>query len=91
MTDILYKRIFVLTKKGKVVKGNEFIRKIKKLGRKNNIFVEFIIQRGKGSHGTLYYGEKFTIVRNSKDELKTGTLHGMLNQLGLKLDDLSSL
>jgi mRNA interferase HicA len=73
------------------MKGNELIRKIKKLGRKNNIFVEFVIQRGKGSHGTLFYGEKFTIVRNSKDELKTGTLQAMLNQLGLKLGDLLSL
>lgn len=70
------------------MKGNEFIRKIKKLGRKNNITVQFIKQRGKGSHGTLSYGEKFTIIRNSKDELKTGTLHAMLNQLGLKPDDL---
>jgi hypothetical protein len=29
-----------------------------------------------------------TIVRHTKDELKTGTLHGMLSQLGLTVDDL---
>lgn len=68
--------------------GNEFIRKIKKLGRKNSIEVRFVTQRGKGSHGTLYYGSVFTIVRNPKDELKKGTLHAMLKQLDLTLKDL---
>ena len=68
--------------------GNEFNRKVKKLGRKNDIKVQFVTQRGKGSHGTLYYGSVFTIVRNPKDELKKGTLHAMLSQLGLHLKDL---
>ena len=27
---------------------------------------------GKGSHATLYFGDRLTIVRNPKDELKTG-------------------
>ena len=40
-------------------------------------------KRGKGSHVTLYYGDKRTIVRNPKDELKTGTLGAMIKQLGL--------
>ena len=71
------------------MKGNEFIRKIKKLGRQQGIPVEFVMRRGKGSHGTLFYGERFTIVRNPKDELKTGTLHAMLAQLGLTREDLN--
>ncbi|MBI3301738.1 MAG: type II toxin-antitoxin system HicA family toxin [Deltaproteobacteria bacterium] len=70
------------------MKGSEFIRKVKKLGRRRRVKVEFIAERGKGSHGTLYYGDKRTIVRNPKDELKTGTLHAMLEQLGLTLADL---
>ncbi|WP_407895528.1 type II toxin-antitoxin system HicA family toxin [Scytonema sp. NUACC26] len=45
-------------------------------------------KRGKGSYVTLYFGEKFTIVRNPKDELKTGTLKAMLNQLGLTEDEI---
>ena len=61
---------------------------MKKLGRKNGVVVQFVAQRGKGSHGTLFYGTRFTIVRNLKDELKTGTLHAMLGQLGLHLEDL---
>jgi len=61
------------------------------LGRKNGTYVKFVARRGKGSHGTLFYGEKFTIVRNLKDELKTGTIHAMIEQLGLTLDDLTNL
>ena len=75
----------------KNMRGNEFIRKIKKLGRKNGIYVKFVARRGKGSHGTLFYGEKFTIVRNPKDELKPGTIHAMIEQLGLTIDDLTNL
>jgi len=43
---------------------------------------------GKGSHGTLTLGHRRTIVRNPKDELKTGTYHSMLKQLGLAERDL---
>jgi mRNA interferase HicA len=68
--------------------GNEFIRKVRKLGQKNGITVQFVARRGKGSHGTLIYGSRFTIVRNPKDELKRGTRHAMLDQLGLSFDDL---
>ena len=68
--------------------GNEFMRRIRSLGRQRGIKVEFVPERGKGSHGTLYVGDRLTIVRNPKDELKTGTLHGMLAQLGLTRTDL---
>jgi len=40
------------------------------------------------SHGTLYVNGKLTVVRNLKDELKTGTFHGMLKQLGIEENDL---
>ena len=68
--------------------GHEFMRRVRRLGRKRGVEVAFVPERGKGSHGTLYYGDRLTIVRNPKDELKTGTLHAMLDQLGLKLTDL---
>jgi mRNA interferase HicA len=50
--------------------------------------VELNPERGKGSHGTLYFGTRFAVVRNLKDEMKTGTLHAVLKQLGLRLEDL---
>lgn len=70
------------------MKGGEFVRKIQKLGRKRGIRVEWVAERGKGSHGLLYFGDRMTTVRNLKDELDKGAFHGMLRQLGLIVRDL---
>jgi len=64
------------------------VRRVRKLGRRRGVAVTFRKERGKGSHGTLYFGSRLTVVRNLKDELKKGTLHAMLKQLGLTLEDL---
>lgn len=61
---------------------------MKRLGRKRGVRAVFVAERGQGSHGTLYYGERLTIVPNPKDELKAGTLHAMLVQLGLSRSEL---
>ena len=68
--------------------GNECMRKIRSLGRKRGVKGAFVPERGKESQETLYYGEKLTVVRNPQDELKTGTLHAVLTQLGLTLREL---
>ena len=65
------------------MKGSEFLRRLKKLGKEKGIKVKLIEERGKGSHCTLEYGDHFTIIRNLKDELKTGTYNAMLKQLGI--------
>jgi len=70
------------------VTGNEFIRKLKAYGRKQGVAVTLNASRGKVSHQALYFGSAFTIIRNPKDELKTGTFHGMCSQLGVKPNDL---
>ena len=69
------------------MKGQEFIKRVKKLAKTQGVICSTDKARGKGSHVTLYYGDKLTIVRNPKDELKTGTLHAMLKQLGLSKED----
>ncbi len=58
------------------------------LARKKAIACSWHPDKGKGSHGLLKYGDRRTVVRNPKDELKTGTYHAMLKQLGLKDEDL---
>ena len=68
--------------------GNEFMRKLKAYGKKRGVTVTLNASRGKGSHQTLYFGNAFTIIRNPKDELKTGTFRGMCSQLGIKPSDL---
>jgi mRNA interferase HicA len=70
------------------VKGSEFIRKILWLARERGLPCRLAEKRGKGSHVTLYFGKRMTIVRNPKDELKTGTLHAMCKQLAIKKGDL---
>jgi mRNA interferase HicA len=70
------------------VKGVEFVRKVRRLGKIRGVSVALLAERGKGSHTTLYYGERLTVVGDLKGELKKGTLHAMLTQLGLRLEDL---
>lgn len=70
------------------MKGSEFIKRVSRLGKKQGIEVRVDEKRGKGSHVTLYFGQRFTVLRNPKDELKTGTLSAMLKQLGLKREDI---
>ena len=71
-----------------VMKGNELIKRLRKLAKERGLFFELDAARGKGSHVTLYLRDRFTIVHNPKDELKTGTLHGILKQLGIDLEEL---
>ena len=73
------------------MKGNEFIKRVKKLARKRELYFKVDAKRGKGSQVTLYFGNQRTIVRNPKDELKTGTLNAMLQQLGLTQKDLQDI
>lgn len=70
------------------MKGSEFIRKVKALGRLKGVAVIIDPHRGKGSHQTLYFGSESTVVRNPKDELKTGTFHAMCSQLKIDHNNL---
>lgn len=70
------------------MRGNEFIRMIQKHAKRKGVAFEWRPDRGKGSHGLLIFGDRRTVVRNPKDELKTGTYHGMLKQLGLAEKDI---
>lgn len=73
------------------MKGIDFIRKIKALSKLRGCPCRVDKKRGKGSHVTLYFGNKRTIVRNPKDELKKGTFNAMLKQLGLTLQDIQDI
>lgn len=68
--------------------GNEFERTIRKLGRRRAVLVSFDRGHGKGSHGRLYYGTRFTTLKDRRKEIGPGLLNAMLAQLGLTKDDL---
>ncbi len=62
--------------------GNELIKKLKKLGYNPR----FETRRGKGSHGTLYVGDKKTVLKDRKKEIGQGLLNAMLQNLGIDKD-----
>jgi len=68
--------------------GNEFLRRIKRLGRERNIAVRYDPSPGKGSHGVLYYGGRRTTLKDLRKDISPGLLRDMLVQLGLTRRDL---
>jgi len=64
------------------------VRKVKRLGDRRSISVSFRPERGKGSHGTLHFGERRATIPDLKKELKSGTLGAILRQLGLSHSEL---
>jgi mRNA interferase HicA len=72
----------------RVVKGREFLRKVKAVARRNKVAYRWVPERGRGSHGTLYFGGRFTVVKDLKKELGPGLLSDMYKQLGIRQEDL---
>ena len=70
------------------VKGREFIELVPKVGRERGVPVRIDTKRGKGSHITVYYGARKTVVKDRRKELRPGLLSAMVRQLGLANDDL---
>ena len=68
--------------------GAEFLRRITRLGRSHGVTVRFDRRHGKGSHGTLHYGNHKTTLKDLRKEIGPGLLHRMLGQLRLGLRDL---
>lgn len=70
------------------VKGSEFLRKTRAFARRKQLTFRWVPERGSGSHGTLYVGDHFTIVKDLKKELGSGLLLDMVKQLGIRKEDL---
>jgi len=70
------------------MKGREFLRKVKAVAKRNKLAYRWNPQRGVGSHGTLYLGERFTVVKDLKKELGPGLLADMCKQLGIRKEEL---
>lgn len=61
---------------------------MKAAAKRKGVSYEFRKERGKGSHGMLYFGDRRTTVKDRKAEISPGLLRAMLKQLGLSLEDL---
>ncbi len=68
--------------------GDEFVRRIRRLGRERGIVVRLESRKGKGSHGRPHYGDRFTTVKDRRQEIGQGLLAAMIRQLGLSREDI---
>ncbi|MBF0604977.1 MAG: hypothetical protein HQL07_14960 [Nitrospirae bacterium] len=68
--------------------GNELIKKLHRYAKANELDIRFIPGQGKGSHGRIYLGTKFSTIKDRKKEIHTGLLSAMLKQLGLTKHDI---
>ena len=68
--------------------GDEFIKRIRRLGRARGVAVRFDSRTGKGSHGRLYFGERFTTLKDRRKGIGEGLRSVMLRQLGLSREDI---
>ena len=68
--------------------GAEFIRLVRRIARRRGETVAFVAHRGKGSHGTLYLGERRTIVKDRKKEIGKGLLARMLSDPAVGPDEM---
>ena len=57
------------------------------LGAERDVSVRLDTKRGKGSHATLYFRSRKTIVKDRRKELPPGLLSAMILQLGLGRSD----
>ena len=71
-----------------IVRGSEFLKRIMTIGRERGVPVELVKRRGKGSHATLFFGDKYTVLKDRRKEIGEGLLNRMLKDLGLTKDDL---
>ena len=61
--------------------GREFTRRARRYARRTGQSFYLNTQRGKGSHVTVYIGDRDTIVKYG--EIRKGTLNRMLKDLGI--------
>ena len=69
----------------------ELIRRIQRLARQRGVETRYEARPGKGSHGRLYYGRKWTTLTRRGKQLRPGELRGRLAQLGLTIEELQSV
>ena len=72
----------------KAMKGSEFLRRVKVLSKRKAVVVQWNGELGSGSHGTLYLGSRFTIVKDLTKEIGPGLLSAMCRQVGIRKEEL---
>jgi hypothetical protein len=52
-----------------IVNGNELLKRLRRLARDRNLQLKLVRERGNGSHATLHFGTRFTILKDRKKEI----------------------
>ncbi len=68
--------------------GNELFKKLNRIAKERKINLELVKSHGKGSHGTLRFGDKKTTMKDLKKEIGPGLLKAMLMRIGLEIKDI---
>ena len=69
--------------------ATEFLRRLRRLARRNNTTVRVDPGRGKGGHVMVYYGARRTILATGhRRDIPRGTLRVMCGDLGIEPNDL---
>jgi len=66
----------------------EFLRRLRKVARRRGLDVRVDLRHGRGSHGRVWLGNRRTAIAMHPGDIPKGTLHAMLDDLGLTLEDL---
>jgi len=69
--------------------GNELIKRLKELAKQRGCEIRLDSKHGKGSHATLYFGDRRTTIKDRKKEIGPGLLKSMLDDLGLSKKDIN--
>jgi mRNA interferase HicA len=70
------------------VNGNEFLRRLKRLARRQGVMIEIDETRGKGSHAKIWLGDRSATLKDRRAEIGKGLLAEMCRQLGIRAQDL---
>lgn len=71
------------------MKGNELLRKLRRLAKQRSLAFLYEASRGKGGHGRIYLGDRFTTIPALTHEVAPGLLTKILRDLALSKRDLS--
>jgi len=67
------------------MKPAELLRRLRRLAAKRGL--DFEVSRGK-NHTKVTLGDRRSVIGRHSTDLKTGTLNGILKQLGLKPEEI---
>jgi hypothetical protein len=68
--------------------GHELLRKLRRLARQSDLLFLYEARHGKGGHGRVYLGDRFTTIPALTHEVSPGLMTKILRDLGLTRRDL---